>query len=122
MGACRRAAAVQGAGRRAGGGQPARAPKLLQSQVLRRFTRCPALWHRAPNISVLGCNATTTWLQQNRVTPLCALAQVELMPGVMMPMVGYGTAGLTDLTADAVFTAIRVGYRLVDSAGVSSWA
>lgn len=44
--------------------------------------------------------------------------QVELMPGVMMPMVGYGTAGLTDLTADAVFTAIRVGYRLVDSAGV----
>lgn len=44
--------------------------------------------------------------------------QAQLNPGVMMPMVGYGTAGLTDLTADAVFTAIRVGYRLVDSAGV----
>ncbi|KAL4451545.1 hypothetical protein ABPG75_007207 [Micractinium tetrahymenae] len=47
--------------------------------------------------------------------------QVELMPGVMMPMVGYGTAGLTDLTADAVFTAIRVGYRLIDSAGAREW-
>ncbi|KAL4856245.1 9',11'-endoperoxide prostaglandin H2 reductase [Chlorella vulgaris] len=45
----------------------------------------------------------------------------QLTPGVMMPMVGYGTAGLTDLTADAVFTAIRVGYRLVDSAGAKEW-
>jgi diketogulonate reductase-like aldo/keto reductase len=45
--------------------------------------------------------------------------QAELVPGVLMPTVGYGTAGLGDLTADAVFTAIRVGYRLVDSAGVS---
>ena len=37
---------------------------------------------------------------------------------VTMPLVGYGTAGLGDLTADAVFTAIRTGYRLVDSANV----
>lgn len=47
-----------------------------------------------------------------------ALPQLEVVPGVMMPTVGYGTAGLAELTADAVFTAIRIGYRLVDSAQV----
>ena len=44
--------------------------------------------------------------------------QAQLLPNVSMPTVGYGTAGLGELTADAVFTAIRVGYRLVDSASV----
>ena len=43
---------------------------------------------------------------------------MEVVPGVLMPTVGYGTAGLVELTADAVFTAIRTGYRLVDSAQV----
>ncbi|PRW20855.1 glyoxal reductase [Chlorella sorokiniana] len=49
------------------------------------------------------------------------LQQVEVAPGVLMPTVGYGTAGLVELTADAVFTAIRIGYRLVDSAEACEW-
>ena len=48
-----------------------------------------------------------------------AAAAASGAQGVAMPLVGYGTAGLGDLTADAVFTAIRTGYRLVDSANVS---
>lgn len=51
-------------------------------------------------------------------TPPLPCPQVEVVPGVTMPTVGYGTAGLAELTADAVFTAIRTGYRLVDSAQV----
>lgn len=51
-------------------------------------------------------------------TCLTLYPQLEVAPGVLMPTVGYGTAGLAELTADAVFTAIRTGYRLVDSAQV----
>ena len=72
-----------------------------------------------PSHSLLSCPSHSL---PEPLPPLCTPAlQVELVRGVVMPMVGYGTAGLTDLTADAVFTAIRVGYRLVDSAGVSGW-
>lgn len=66
---------------------------------------CPALPCPFPMLSIPG-----------RTSQLAL--QVEIAPNVLMPTVGYGTAGLVQLTADAVFTAIRTGYRLVDSAQV----
>ena len=42
----------------------------------------------------------------------------EIAPGVLMPMVGFGTAGLGDYTADVSLAAIKAGYRLLDGAEV----
>lgn len=36
-----------------------------------------------------------------------------------MPRIGFGTAGLGESTAETVATALRTGYRLIDSAQVS---
>ena len=37
-----------------------------------------------------------------------------------MPTVGFGTAGLAGDTAQAVMTALKVGYKLIDTAQASS--
>ncbi|KAL6769178.1 hypothetical protein ACKKBF_B17780 [Auxenochlorella protothecoides x Auxenochlorella symbiontica] len=47
--------------------------------------------------------------------------QVEIAPGVWMPTVGFGTAGLGDATAEAVASALANGYRLLDSAQAREW-
>ena len=47
--------------------------------------------------------------------------QVELRPGVMMPVVGFGTAGLGDYTKEAVLAALKAGYRKIDSAEAREW-
>lgn len=57
------------------------------------------------------CNVT--YLHWNEVTQ-----KREIAPGVWMPSVGFGTAGLGDYTRDVVVAAIRAGYRGVDSAEV----
>ena len=41
--------------------------------------------------------------------------------GVMMPTVGFGTAGLGDQTAAAVKAALLAGYRHLDSAQSREW-
>lgn len=46
------------------------------------------------------------------------LQQVLLSSGHYMPLVGFGTAGLGDQTAQAVTWALEAGYRLIDSAQV----
>ncbi|GJP46923.1 hypothetical protein CLOM_g6168 [Closterium sp. NIES-68] len=46
---------------------------------------------------------------------------VRLWNGVMMPRVGFGTAGLGDETAQAVEWALEAGYRLFDSAQAREW-
>lgn len=45
-------------------------------------------------------------------------AQVVLNNGVVMPLVGFGTAGLGQATKEAVMLALASGYRLLDSAQV----
>lgn len=45
----------------------------------------------------------------------------ELPGGGQMPVVGFGTAGLGDRTAQAVESALRNGYRLIDSAMAPEW-
>ena len=44
--------------------------------------------------------------------------QVRLTDGVMMPTLGFGTAGLGANTKEAVGAALAAGYRLIDSAQV----
>jgi diketogulonate reductase-like aldo/keto reductase len=43
-------------------------------------------------------------------------AQVTLNNGVVMPLVGFGTAALGNITREAVLLALAAGYRLLDSA------
>jgi hypothetical protein len=53
---------------------------------------------------------------------LCVLpcdGQVMLNNGVMMPVIGYGTAGLADGAANSVVAALHAGYRHIDSAQVN---
>lgn len=38
-----------------------------------------------------------------------------------MPLVGFGTAGLSENTAQAVTWALEAGYRLIDSAQAREW-
>lgn len=47
--------------------------------------------------------------------------RVDLRPGVSMPAVGFGTAGLGDGTARAVVEALNVGYRKIDGAQAREW-
>ncbi len=44
--------------------------------------------------------------------------QIEISPGVWMPTIGFGTAGLGDSTKQAVTWALQAGYKLIDSAQV----
>lgn len=46
---------------------------------------------------------------------------VALWTGALMPAVGMGTAGLGGETAQAVQTALRVGYRAIDTAQAPEW-
>lgn len=43
---------------------------------------------------------------------------MEIAPGVWMPRVGFGTAGMGDYTREAVLTALQTGYRSLDTAQV----
>lgn len=45
-------------------------------------------------------------------------SQVTLNNGVIMPLVGYGTAGLAEGTGQGVAAALGAGYRHIDSAQV----
>mmetsp|Transcript_20930 Transcript_20930/g.45770 ORF Transcript_20930/g.45770 Transcript_20930/m.45770 type:complete len:687 (+) Transcript_20930:117-2177(+) len=49
------------------------------------------------------------------------LAQVQLSNGVMMPTVGFGTAGLADQTQEVVLSALQAGYTHIDSAQAREW-
>ncbi|PNH08301.1 Aldo-keto reductase family 4 member C9, partial [Tetrabaena socialis] len=49
------------------------------------------------------------------------LARVRLNNGVLMPTVGYGCAGLGDLTAQTVRWALDAGFRHLDSAQAREW-
>jgi diketogulonate reductase-like aldo/keto reductase len=53
-----------------------------------------------------------------RALPVCFLQQVTLNNGVVMPRVGFGTAGLGQETESATTWALAAGYRLLDSAQV----
>lgn len=44
--------------------------------------------------------------------------QVEIAPGVMMPTLGFGTAGLQENTVQVVKWALEAGYTLLDTAQV----
>lgn len=46
---------------------------------------------------------------------------VALWNGLLMPTIGFGTAGLGARTAGAVAAALRVGYRALDSAEAREW-
>ena len=46
---------------------------------------------------------------------------VALWTGALMPVVGLGTAGLGAETLQAVQTALRVGYRAIDTAQAPEW-
>lgn len=46
--------------------------------------------------------------------------QVRLSNGIMMPSVGFGTAGLGEHTDQAVKEALLAGYALIDTAQVST--
>ena len=46
--------------------------------------------------------------------------QVRLSNGIMMPSVGFGTAGLGEHTGQAVKEALLAGYALFDTAQVST--
>lgn len=50
-----------------------------------------------------------------------ANSDVTLKGGVRMPLVGFGTAGLTESTTKAVTWALEAGYRLLDSAQAREW-
>lgn len=52
------------------------------------------------------------------LVPPCFPGQVEIAPGVWMPRIGYGTAGMGDYTREAVLTALQTGYRHIDTAQV----
>ncbi len=41
---------------------------------------------------------------------------MTLNNGVVMPLVGFGTAALGNITREAVLLALAAGYRLLDSA------
>ncbi|GLC55313.1 hypothetical protein PLESTB_000971400 [Pleodorina starrii] len=49
------------------------------------------------------------------------LARVRLNNGVLQPTVGYGCAGLGDLTSTTVRWALEAGYRHLDSAQAREW-
>ncbi len=53
-------------------------------------------------------------LHQSRLT-----LQVRLSNGIMMPSVGFGTAGLGQHTGQAAAEALLAGYALFDTAQVS---
>lgn len=46
---------------------------------------------------------------------------VEVQKGIVMPRVGFGTAALGDQTADIVLTALRAGFRKLDTAQAPEW-
>lgn len=48
-------------------------------------------------------------------------AQVMLNNGLLMPSVGFGTAGLGESTANAVEQALRAGFRHIDTAEARDW-
>ena len=50
-----------------------------------------------------------------------AIGHVVLNSGHRMPLVGFGTAGLGDMTATATKWALQAGYRLVDTAQAPEW-
>lgn len=102
-------------------------PTLMARQPADACSLPPALRNCKPRACWRSLPATVCRHNLPDCRGLCSLTlaqsrlqttQVEVVPGVLMPTVGYGTAGLVELTADAVFTAIRTGYRLVDSAQV----
>ncbi len=41
--------------------------------------------------------------------------------GLLMPSVGFGTAGLGESTANAVEQALRAGFRHIDTAEARDW-
>ena len=47
--------------------------------------------------------------------------QVRLWNGLLMPAVGFGTAGLGDRTTEAVQAALLAGVRMLDSAQAREW-
>ena len=53
--------------------------------------------------------------------PAPPIGDVVLNSGHAMPLVGFGTAGLGDMTATATKWALQAGYRLVDTAQAPEW-
>ena len=45
----------------------------------------------------------------------------RLNSGALMPLVGFGTAGLGEATERAVLWALETGYRSIDSAQAREW-
>lgn len=46
---------------------------------------------------------------------------VELQPGLVIPSIGFGTAGLGEQTTAAVLAALDAGYRRIDTAQAREW-
>ncbi|KAJ7570447.1 hypothetical protein O6H91_01G120300 [Diphasiastrum complanatum] len=46
---------------------------------------------------------------------------IQLANGVLMPVLGFGTAGLGEHTKNATLCALQTGYRLLDSAQAREW-
>jgi len=60
------------------------------------------------------CHESCCLLHQSRLA-----LQVRLSNGIMMPSIGFGTAGLGEHTGQAVNKALLAGYALFDTAQVS---
>eukprot|EP00887_Chlorella_sp_A99_P007825 scaffold20.g7825.t1 len=100
--------------------------KFVRPRCADRGDQCP-LWKQYgecrgnPGYMYYNCAAScsvcnVTYLHWNEVGQ-----KRQIAPGVWMPTVGFGTAGLGDYTRDVVVAAIRAGYRGVDSAEAREW-
>ncbi|KDD74519.1 aldo/keto reductase, partial [Helicosporidium sp. ATCC 50920] len=76
------------------------------------------------------CEANPGYMSYNCMLAcgVCHTAYLHAIPrslpiaeGVWMPTIGFGTAALGDRTADAVESALKAGYRLLDSAQAREW-
>ena len=63
----------------------------------------------------VSCHERCCLLHQSRLA-----LQVRLSNGIMMPSIGFGTAGLGEHTGQAVKEALLAGYALFDTAQVST--
>lgn len=65
-----------------------------------------------------SCDVCTSFDPSSPAMDPSAAGHVTLNTGAKMPMIGYGTAGLGEHTAQAVKWALQAGYRMLDSAQV----
>jgi hypothetical protein len=114
------------------GGQGARSVKRTTHSIADTVGCQDMFPEDCPKRAALGeCHAAHPGFMYDRCLAACGGCvgrfthnvprQVQLKPGVIMPVIGLGTAGIGGNTAKVVKDALRIGYRRIDSAQAREW-